>query len=203
MHIPHHLLLCAGVVFLASCGGGGGGDDKDPLTQPETFLPEGVTGASLWFAPRGVLPEEVLLKQKTENLKSGDATWTAEVSGQVDGIYLPNGTTVLTPHLIGEVEVTRLEGNQGFLLTWRGQDSYAEGEAALEGKMQLQYHSVGDGNRQASVTIPSSELRLGYSNDDKPLQTDLSVLDGAGVLVTFTKPAETPPATENNAPSTK
>lgn len=194
MHIPHHLLLSVGVVLMASCGGGGGGGDKASLAQPPSFLPEGVTTAELQFASKSGL-ESVRLTQKTENTKSVDAAWTATVSDS--RVRFSAGGMQIDAELIGEVEVTRQAGDQGFLLTWRDPDSYAAGQAALVGSMQLRYYNMNDnsGFRQASVTSPG--IKLVYSdNGETTLEKDFAPgLDGTSVQVSFSlsKP-QTPPA---------
>ncbi len=111
----------------------------------------------------------------------------------------------ISAKLVGEVEVTRQAGDQGFLLTWKGQNTYKEGEASLEGRMQLRYYNVNDsaGSRQASVTVPG--IKLVYSNEEREIEEDFAPgLDGSTVQVRFTRPqSETPPATDNNASGAK
>lgn len=203
MRIPHHLLL-AGTILLASCGGGGGGGEKDTHAQPTSFLPTGVTTATLQFENRSALPDPVQLTQKTESTKSENATWTATVNSGVMTIPLSNGTRI-NAQLIGEVEVTRQAGDQGFLLTWRSPSSYTDGEAALEGTMQLRYYNTSDnaGLRLASVSIPG--IKLVCSDNGTKLEENFAPgLDGSTVRVTFTPPqTQTPPATDNTPPSTE
>lgn len=185
MRITHHFLLSGSLALLVSCGGGGGGSN-DPMEQPASFLPEGVTEATLVFQSGGdEFPKSITLKQKAESTGEKSATWTATVSSEEMSVPGVNDGTTLIVKLVGEVKVTRQAGQQGFLLEWSGKENYAAGEAGLDGSMVLSFFSVDDnsGTRRASVSVPS--VRLVYSDNETELYK-VPRLDGTSVEVSFT-----------------
>ena len=177
-----YLTMVAAFVLMTSCGGGGGNSGQDPLAQPTAFFPDGVETIDIFFHGLSTkeFPEQITLTQSVETTtEDSKATVTSGEFSISDG---PN-TKYISLELTGTVQITRLSGQQGYMLAWDG-SSADDGHATLKGAMQMRFTMVNDTDGQRHAMVSSSQMILEYAGGKK--QKDYArVLDGTTVEMKF------------------